>query len=279
MDISNQITETDEYKVFSSYIAEPDNVDDTLTTITNLVQDTYESSRDPEGDVETHLGRAWNSILILASETAHDSSKQDKLVDLMSALVSQRPLKDSTGEPVVISGGRVWMDLPLFGQQVRESWNFPDDREVDQKTRDKWINVNAFVARLTAASWKGASFETDGDIKSERPALDFSLYGIWAARSALEENLGKEGNTVDALIGAAAVWTLYAGTALKGLCHGKRDFQGKVARSGTKYKGEDWKGYNQDRRQIWGNELSQSEDSVQDEGVRELVASAMNILT
>ncbi|KAI5236193.1 hypothetical protein E4T42_09529 [Aureobasidium subglaciale] len=267
MDISSDITKCETYKILSSHLASPDKTADTLDKFTAQAESSLSDDK-----LETNLRASWNSILHLASQQSYSSEKQDSLVKLLQALITQAPApKDSNGKEVEVDGTKVWQGLPLFGQQVRECWNFPDDKEVDTQTRDTWINVNAFVARLTAA----AVNEHGG----ERPgynALDFSLYGIWSLRSAFEEELsnlpGK--TTVDASLGAAAVWILYAGPTLKGLSDSEKSFSGKVAKPGFNCKDKEWRGFAKERWQLWAKELAQAEDKVQDGGIKDLVKKA-----
>ena len=271
MDISPEVTQREEYKIFSSHIANSDSTETTLEQFSN-----YTNSSLSNDKLETHLRETWNSILHIASQKPHSSEQQDSLVKLLQALITRaHPLKDSNGKAVEIDGSKVWQDLPLFGQQVRECWNFPDDQEVDTKTRDTWINVNAFIARLTATA-----VNEHGGERQEYGALDFSLYGIWSLRSALEEELsnlpGK--TTIDASVGAAAVWILYAGPALKGLSESEKSFSGKVAKPGFNCKDKEWRGYTKDRWQLWTENLAQTEDMVQDGGIKELVKKAVETM-
>ncbi|CAD0106161.1 unnamed protein product [Aureobasidium uvarum] len=271
MDISPKITECEEYKILSSHLANPEKTDATLDQLTTCAKSSLSNDK-----LESHLRELWTSILHLSSQQSHTSKEQDSLVKLLQALITDAPsLKNTNNKEVEVDGSKVWQGLPLFGQQARECWNFPNDKEVDTKTREAWINVNAFVARLTAA----AVNEHGG----ERPgynALDYSLYGIWSLRSALEEeteNLpGK--TTIDASIGAAAAWILYAGRTLKGLSDSDKTYSGKVAKPGFKCKDQDWRGYNKDRWQLWTKELAESKNLVQDDGIQDLVKQALETM-
>ncbi|KAI4739904.1 hypothetical protein E4T50_09647 [Aureobasidium sp. EXF-12298] len=272
MNISPKITECEEYEIFSSYLAKPDQTDATLKRLqagaTSVVSD--------NDKLETHLRKSWNSILHLASHQSHSSKQQDSLVELLQALITQAPpLKDTNGKEVEVDGSKVWKGLPLFGQQARECWNFPDDKEVDTKTRDAWINVNAFVARLTAAA-----VNEHGGERQDYSALDYSLYGLWSLRSAFEEDLSNlpAKTTIDASVGAAAVWILYAGPTLKGLSDSNKTYSGKVAKPGFKCKDQEWRGYTKDRWQVWTKELAQAKDLVQDDSIQELVEKAVEAM-
>lgn len=272
MNISPKITDSEEYKILASDLADPEKTDSTLEHL----QARANSAVSNNDKLESLLRKSWNSILHLASQQSHSSKQQDSLVELLKALMTQTPsLKDTNGKDVEVDGSKVWNGLPLFGQQARESWNFPDDKEVDIKTRDTWININAFVARLTATAVNAHSGE-----RQDYTALDFSLYGVWSLRSALEEDLSvlPAKTTSDASIGAAAVWILYAGPTLKGLSGSGKTYSGKAARAGFKYKDQEWRGYNKDRWEAWTKEFAQAKDLVQDDSIKELVEEALKVM-
>lgn len=277
MDIAEQANELGEYKILVSHLTRPD---DLHAAISRLTQPLVESPASPlsGNDLETRLCNTWTSVLLLASQTEHNSAKQDELVRAIKTLVSQESLKDRAGKSIEIDGSKVWSDLPLFGQQVRGCWNFPENEEVDESVKDKWINVNAFIAKLTAAAWEDSSFETQSGFEPAYTALDFSLYGIWTIRSALEEKLPAKGNTVDAQLGAASAWVIYANPVLGKLCEEGKQFQGKVARPGSQFKTKEWRGYHQERWEIWQEELLRANKKVQSNMVKELMEKASHII-
>ncbi|KAG9825786.1 hypothetical protein KCU98_g15599, partial [Aureobasidium melanogenum] len=271
MDISPEITKREEYEILTSYLANSDSMDTTLESLTTCATSSLSKT-----ELETHLCGLWNSFLHLSSQQSHSSKQQGELVKLLQALATDAPaLKDTNGGEVEVDGSKVWQGLPLFGQQARECWNFPDHKEVDTKTRDIWVNVNAFVARLTAVAINQHGGERQG-----YSALDYSLYGIWSLRSALEEERenspGK--NTIDASVGAAAAWIVYAGPTLKGLSDSNKTYSGKVAKPGSKFKDQEWRGYTKDRWQTWRNELDQAKSLVQDDSIQDLVQQALEVL-
>lgn len=73
-------------------------------------------------DVESSLWQAWQCLIVVAAATPHDSEDQQKLVNLVQDL-QRRPGVEKDGKPCEIQGGVIWNDLPLFGWQMRESWN------------------------------------------------------------------------------------------------------------------------------------------------------------
>jgi hypothetical protein len=86
---------------------------------------------------------------------------------------------------------RAHVDLPVFGAEMRETWN--DGPPI--VSPGTWANLNAFAAQLTAGG------------------IDFSLYGIWALRDALEQ----DGHEVSQVLPAAVQWLRCAGPELASL--------------------------------------------------------------
>lgn len=270
MNISHEVTEYEEYKILSSYLANPNETEAALQHLTECATSSHSID-----DLEAHLGRSWNSILYLSTQHPHSSEQQDSLVKLLQALTTAHSLKDTNGKEIEIDGSKVWQGLPFFGQAARACWNFPSDKDVDKKTRDMWISVNAFVARMTAAA-----VNAHGGERQDYGALDYSLYGLWSLRSALEEERenspGK--TTIDASVGAAAAWILYAGPTLRGLSDSNKTYSGKVAKPGSKSKDQEWRGYNNDRWQLWKEELGQAKSLVQDDSIQHLVQQALEVM-
>ena len=85
----------------------------------------------------------------------------------------------------------------IFGASMRETWNdMPTGfGPSDYMTVQQWTNLNAFVARLTAAG-----------------VCDFSLYAIWSMRSTVETEA--TASELDILLPASAMWIEYAGRKL-----------------------------------------------------------------
>ncbi|PVH86898.1 hypothetical protein DL98DRAFT_510361 [Cadophora sp. DSE1049] len=126
--------------------------------------------------------------------------------------------------------------MPLFGASMRSAWNrAPNSGSKDGFSPTEWINLNAFVARLTALS-----------LSLSIPAFDFSLYAIWTLRSAFETSKGDA-----AAVEAAKMWFLYAGEAIEQLSRDGKSFEGPIAKAGEKYPDMEWKGFSEERLAVW----------------------------
>ncbi|KAL0577541.1 hypothetical protein V5O48_004439 [Marasmius crinis-equi] len=150
-------------------------------------------SRDSESDVEDTLWKLWGAFAEEARRTS-DKSAQNKLIDGLKAIQALSPVlvqKNDSKEQYSNWGGRVWDDLPIFGAQVREEWNYNGEGD-----ESRWANINAFVARIVNAR-----------------LLDFDMYAIWSLREALESSdLSKGDGSLNGLIPAAAQWIFIAGS-------------------------------------------------------------------
>ena len=98
-------------------------------------------------------------------------------------------------------------------------------------------NKTAFLARLTALS-------------AEDDALDFSLYALWALREAFEEECPTSYNSEPA-IRNAAVWIEYAGKTLWKKAVDNREFKDRLAIPGKKYSDKPWRGFSEERWNVW----------------------------
>ncbi len=182
-----------------------------LSTVVNTLAEPIETAdtagevQSPDGQsTEDRLWTLWYSIIGVAKETPHsDSSNQTALVNLIAALKSRpnphRPQgrEDLKTNWVWNGSGELWSDLVILGASMRESWNDTPMGwdEQNATTVDEWTNLNAFVARVTAAGVR-----------------DFSLYAIWSMRETLETDSKAE--TLERLLPASAMWILYAGRQL-----------------------------------------------------------------
>lgn len=97
-----------------------------------------------------------------------------------------------------------------------------------------------------------------------------SLYAIWTVRSALEE----QQQPSDVTLAAAAVWFVTAAPALRDLSREEKTFDGKVAKTGPLFKGEEWKGFTKGRWRSWGQRFSDVQGQIGDRQTGRLVELA-----
>lgn len=247
MDFPQSVTETSEYKALKSYLSEEKSLDDTVQEFTSTTSS--ESAEDK-------LLHSWDALTYLASRTDASSPSQQKLVDFLTNLQSQ------TSEIGDLEGKQVsWKDLPLYGRQVREHWNYDEEiAQNDKEISGYWANANAFQARVTASASK-----FDGT-----DPLDFSLYAVWALRAALED----KDDVPAATVRTAAMWILYAGDVLRKQGKEKREFEGKSAKAGDKYPKKEWNGFSTDRWRTWENRFANIKDIGVEEEIRDVAKQA-----
>ncbi|ESK91600.1 hypothetical protein Moror_2518 [Moniliophthora roreri MCA 2997] len=236
-------------------------MDSAMTLLTAPTLDAFSHSEQSES-VEDSLWMLWAAFNRVAGESpASDEAAQGKLVECLAAIKRLPPVMviNEGGEKEQYRnwGGRVWDDLPIFGANMREDWNWFDPPETDperNQKRTQWINLNAFVARITDAH-----------------VMDFELYAIWALRRALEENEFAEvvinsdsettsSSSLDADIPTAAQWIFIAGSLIYS---SERAWilgpgEGNPARGGPLLQSPDTQGFSRERWQFWKNGFAQA---------------------
>ncbi|KAI5809201.1 hypothetical protein BZA77DRAFT_391816 [Pyronema omphalodes] len=154
----------------------------------------------PSSDVEkeepaSFLYELWGLVLKIAQQIQYQHPGQDKLVVLINTL---RDMPSELKVPIWGSESRIWQDLPLLVPNLTEVAH-----TIGPEDGDRWVNFNAFCARLTR----------DG-------TCDRSSHAIWDLREALEEDLDQgedaceEEKYPDVRISVAANWITIAGDVL-----------------------------------------------------------------
>lgn len=136
---------------------------------------------------EGGLWRLWFSIMHAVRKTPWEGDEDGsgqlmKLVKLAQTLKCRPnpPLPEGTTPALrnnwVWKSGALWSDLTLFGPSARESWNDAPGGTMGFTALEvkAWERQNAYVALLTASG-----------------TADFSNYGVWAMRDALEGGIAQ----------------------------------------------------------------------------------------
>ncbi|KAI0844409.1 hypothetical protein F5Y00DRAFT_266567 [Daldinia vernicosa] len=93
------------------------------------------------GHILTHpesLRNLWRAFIEIVCQVPAYDVNQKRLVQVLAHLSSFPPPPESRSH---------WANLPGFEQLIRESWRRPEHDD-DDKAYDRWINLNAFAARL-----------------------------------------------------------------------------------------------------------------------------------
>ncbi|KAL5326835.1 hypothetical protein ACEPPN_004524 [Leptodophora sp. 'Broadleaf-Isolate-01'] len=205
----------------------------TARTFTEPITQAIDSGASEEV-LEEKLSSSWRVLIDVAAKTEHQA--QEPLIEIAKAIQTQGGSGDEKLKSVTIWGSpvKIWDDMPLLGASMRSAWNrAPGSGSKDDFSATEWANLNAFVARLTALS-------------VSIPAFDFSLYAIWTMRSAFE---GNESNA--AVVDAAKMWFLYAREFIEQSSREGKSFDGPIARAGVKYADKEWKGFCDERLDVW----------------------------
>ncbi|KAJ8082469.1 hypothetical protein PM082_008324 [Marasmius tenuissimus] len=170
----------------------------TQPTLDAISRTTHGGSDGGDDKVEDTLWGLWSAFVRAARETPEEKV-HDRLITGLQTIKSLPPAlvqKNGDKEQYSIWDLRVWDDLPVFGAELREEWNYTD--EDDETKRTQWANLNAFVSRIVVAQLS-----------------DFELYAIWTLRDALESPELDEGDaSLNGHVPAAAQWIFIAGSLI-----------------------------------------------------------------
>ncbi|KAF3932842.1 hypothetical protein ABW19_dt0209380 [Dactylella cylindrospora] len=245
MDINPRITTCTPYTTLQSYLSSSITLSSAITSFTSPI-----STASTESQISTHLQQSWTSLLNLAAATPYTSENQAKLLTFLLELQSQstNSSSSSSGEQILYNGKPfTWSSLPDFGLYAREAWNFSPSSNSTPEDQSRWVNLNAFISRLTV--WSTKNLNGHG---GESTAGDFSLYGIWSLRELEDVTIE---NVAEVNVKAAAVWVIYAGEVMWRLAKEGREYEGRVARGGARFAEKGWKGYSVERWEVWEGEL------------------------
>ena len=153
--------------------------------------------------VEEFLWNLWAMVVESIQQIPHNHPWQDRMVNLLSEIKKvPRQVTPEMEELERSWGMAYWQDLPIFGAEVRETWDRGPWEKIQEGifmhpgdtpfSPDVWNNLNAFTARLTAAS-----------------VMNFETYATWILGHTLEEERLDE--EIDDNLPAAAMWIIHAG--------------------------------------------------------------------
>ena len=156
-----------------------------------------------ECSLEGFLWSLWAMVVKLIQQIPHNHPWQDRMVSILSAIKEvPRQVTPEMEELEQSLGMTFWQGLPVFGAEIRETWNrgpfykiqegdfrYPGDTPFPPNV---WANLNAFTARLTAAS-----------------VSNFETYATWILRHTLE--VERRDEEIDDNLPAATTWVIYAG--------------------------------------------------------------------
>ncbi|CAP80280.1 hypothetical protein E8E15_007548 [Penicillium rubens] len=274
-----QIKNSAEYKLLDKVVKEAVTVQDAARDLVNMTMSAL-SIHGPRKQGGIGLPDYNVSLAVMELAQRLEPSKHTKLVEFISHLQKQVAIDPSTNEPLRVQGNTLWTDMPSFGYTELETWyefggdyKDPCDEALDSKQRDRWANLNAFLAQLTQAA----------DIHYTPPKeevrfspLDKSLRAIWTTAMALENErpLALLGDT--AAMEAACQWFIYAAERLRANVLNSRTYpEAAGAGPGKRYEEEGWTDYTRERWRIWEEALKEARTKCQDERMWKLIDDAL----
>jgi hypothetical protein len=115
----------------------------------------------------------------------------------------------------------------------------------DSQEQKQWIHLNAFLAYLT-------SFVSDPHMESP---FNFAPHAIWILRETLEG----EKELLPYQIETAKAWLSNAGSQMQKWSAERVEWPNEEGTPGVKYSDKDWKGYTEERLEIWKHKIGWTE--------------------
>ncbi|RSM00336.1 hypothetical protein CEP52_009172 [Fusarium oligoseptatum] len=148
-------------------------------------------------DAELFLTTMWEILLCVVRIVPYNHPGQDRIVSVLETL----RLRAKTTVHLWGKERRLWRDFPLLSPCIREAWSDPmEDAGKNTVTTDEasdWVNLNAFVGRITS---KGL--------------VDCSIYAVIEIPKALEKEIPPSGLAREYKLRTASNWILISGVKL-----------------------------------------------------------------
>jgi hypothetical protein len=198
----------------NAYLSQQQPLELILTQLTSQIETAYveaDPSNNGPTSAESLLWTLWHTILFIAKTLPHTDSAhcQTRLTSLLSALKARdtptlsAERLNAVHNKIPWSQGPLWQNLTIWGWEVRESFDMLDPvisgPQEGTATTQEWVNLNAFLARLTQLGVSDHSF--------------LGLSVVTLALEGVEQPLSTTMTTnLDGAVASAAVWLLLAGS-------------------------------------------------------------------
>ncbi|KAL4888819.1 hypothetical protein BDV59DRAFT_210937 [Aspergillus ambiguus] len=273
-----QIENSVEFKLLDEIVRGETTVQDAVQNIINLTMSAL-SVHGPAKQGGIGLPDYNVSLAVMELAQRLEPSKHTKLVEFISHLQNQIAVDPSTNEPLKVQGDTLWTDMPSFGYTELETWyefggeyKDPCDTALDSKQRDRWANLNAFLAQLTQAA--DIHYTPHNEVRFS--PLDKSLRAIWIMAMALENERPPASLGDTAAMQAACQWFIYAAERLWANTLNNRIYpEAAGAGPGKRYEAEGWTGYTRGRWEIWEDALKDARASCENERMWKLIDDAL----
>ncbi|PKX89052.1 DUF3632 domain-containing protein [Aspergillus novofumigatus IBT 16806] len=274
-----QIENSVEFKLLDKVVKEEVTPQDAVQEVINMTM-TALSIHGPSKQGGIGLPDYNVSLGVMELAQRLEPSKHTKLVEFVSHLQKQIAVDPSTNEPLSVQGDILWTDMPSFGYTELETWyefggdyKDPCDTTLASEQRDRWANLNAFLAQLTQAA--DIRYPSPGEEARFSP-LDKSLRAIWTMATALEIERPPASLGDTAAMEAACQWFIYAAERLWANAVNNRKYpEASGAGPGKRYEEEGWTGYTRERWEIWEDALKEARAACENERMWKLINGAL----
>lgn len=119
---SQDIKSSSEYQALHKYLHGHIDASAAQEKFCEPVENQFMTSQNTDS-LEGLLWMAWRAVTGIAAETPFESERRQKLADFIISLESRQTLQKG-GAVCKVWDQTVWKDLPVFGAQLRDEWNF-----------------------------------------------------------------------------------------------------------------------------------------------------------
>lgn len=133
---SSEVQGSSQYTALNEYISENTlELESALDKFSQAAEQQFQTTEDPSR-VQEELEKSWRSVVSIAAETSFTDAGMQKLVDFVLELQS-RPDLEKDGKTCKVQEMIVWKDLPTFGWQMRDAWNFGKQIPLPKRPKKK----------------------------------------------------------------------------------------------------------------------------------------------
>lgn len=166
---------------------------------------------------------------------------------------------------------------PLFVGPLTTTGPDPKTPNLKGEQRQRWINENAFIAQFTQAA--DISYEPPLDQNDNIHPIDRSHRALRVFKLALEnDDIPMPTLAKTAAMEAACIWFIHAAARVWDNVRYGRTYDPEEFGTGPgckRFAARGWKGYEQDRWEVWGERLRKARGVCGDERMRGLIDEAL----
>ncbi|KAK0619577.1 hypothetical protein B0T14DRAFT_479830 [Immersiella caudata] len=207
----------------------------------------------------------WDVFNAVFDVSATIGTPAQKLLPVFMEKLRQANVAGADDKTLKHEGGEVWKDLPTFGWVARDHWNFDAWAPMSGDEYTEIFRRSAFLASLTFQS---------SDLNDLMDPFNFSMFGLWALRTAFEDTLPHDVTNTQAAE-LAVPWIACSGESLLKLSQENANLPANVGAGGERFRSKGWKGFNPERWAVWRDGFAAAAERAED--TKDILQSVVKI--